>query len=101
MKPATLGICVLTCIAMAGLAQPPSPPSTQPADPGAMDHPKVSHPNVPTVNAEEWPKAKAEDVMSTEAIVAAYYASSSGKAGEARDWNRFKSLFHPDARLIA
>jgi hypothetical protein len=65
-----------------------------------MDHPKVGHPDVPTVS-DAWAKAKIEDVGTPEAIVAAYYASTSGKPGQARDWERFKSLFHPDARLIA
>ncbi len=37
---------------------------------------------------------------SIDAIVTALYASISGPAGEARDWNRFRSLFAPGARLI-
>jgi hypothetical protein len=98
MRSLTIRIGILTCIAMAGLAQPSA---SQPNDSGQIDHPKVDHPSVPVVDPAQWPKAKAEDVMSTEAIVAAYYASSSGKAGESRDWNRFQSLFHPQARLIA
>lgn len=105
MKLATAGMYLMTCVAMAGLGQPPAPPTTPttpPAsEPAQMDHPKVSHPTLPVLNADAWPKAKAEDVSSTEAIVAAYYASTSGKPGQARDWDRFKSLFHPEARLIA
>jgi hypothetical protein len=40
------------------------------------------------------------DVASADAIVKALYEVISGEAGEARDWNRFKNLFAPDARLI-
>jgi hypothetical protein len=47
-----------------------------------------------------WPVAKAEDVKSIEAITAAIYDCISGPAGKARDWDRFRSLFVPDARLM-
>lgn len=47
-----------------------------------------------------WPAAASEDVESVDAIVGAVYDVISGGAGEARDWDRFRSLFHPDARLI-
>ncbi|MGH7458210.1 MAG: hypothetical protein ACREKN_03885 [Longimicrobiaceae bacterium] len=40
------------------------------------------------------------DVRSIDAIVAALYDVISGRVGEPRDWNRFRSLFHPQARLI-
>ena len=46
------------------------------------------------------PAAKPEDVSSPDAILAATYDVISGPPGE-RDWNRFNSLFLPDARLIA
>lgn len=48
----------------------------------------------------DWPKAKAADVASPDALIAALYDSISGPAGQPRDWNRFRSLFLPDARLI-
>ena len=44
--------------------------------------------------------AYASDVASMDAIVAALYASISGDAGVARDWDRFRNLFHPSARLM-
>jgi hypothetical protein len=47
-----------------------------------------------------WPAAKPEDVMSPEAIVNAVYSVISGGKGQARDWDRMRSLFIPDARLI-
>jgi hypothetical protein len=46
------------------------------------------------------PAANPKDVESLDAIVAAVYDVISGPPG-ARDWNRFNSLFAPDARLIA
>jgi len=50
--------------------------------------------------AEAPPAADAADVASIDAIVAAVYDVISGEAGEARDWDRFMSLFIPEARLI-
>lgn len=46
------------------------------------------------------PAASAADVASVDAIIAALYDVISGAAGQKRDWNRFRSLFHPDAKLI-
>lgn len=46
------------------------------------------------------PAAAPEDVESVDAIMAAIYDVISGPAGEPRDWDRFLSLFHPDAKLI-
>jgi len=45
-------------------------------------------------------QAKPEDVNSIEAILAATYDVISGPAGKKRDWDRFRSLFYPGARLI-
>ncbi|MGC1659478.1 MAG: hypothetical protein WA737_05635 [Candidatus Acidiferrales bacterium] len=47
------------------------------------------------------PAANAADVSSPDAIVAAVYDVISGPAGQKRDWNRMRSLFTSDARLIA
>jgi hypothetical protein len=46
------------------------------------------------------PAAKPADVASIDAILDALYAVISGNAGQPRDWNRMRSLFHPGARLI-
>ena len=43
---------------------------------------------------------RAADTASPEAIVAALYEVISGPAGQPRDWDRFRRLFAPDARLI-
>ena len=57
-----------------------------------------SRPNV--AMAESWPDADPDDVESVDSILAALYDVISGPAGEARDWDRFRSLFIPEARLI-
>jgi hypothetical protein len=40
------------------------------------------------------------DVESEEKIITALYEVISGPAGAARNWDRMRSLFHPQARLI-
>lgn len=58
-------------------------------------------PPTPTpVPAAAAPAANPADVATMDAIVASLYNVISGPAG-ARDWNRFRSLFAPGARLIA
>ncbi len=44
--------------------------------------------------------ADPKDVASLDSIMKAVYDVISGDAGKARDWDRFRSLFHKDARLI-
>jgi hypothetical protein len=46
------------------------------------------------------PAARPADVASPDAIIAALYDVISGAAGQKRDWDRFRSLFAPGARLI-
>jgi hypothetical protein len=46
------------------------------------------------------PAAKPADVASPDAIMTATYDVISGPAGQQRDWDRFRSLFVPGARLI-
>ena len=53
-----------------------------------------------TTAARDIPPAAPADVASIDAILDALYAVISGPAGEARDWDRFRSLFAPGARLI-
>jgi hypothetical protein len=48
----------------------------------------------------DWPQAKPEDVKSPEAILNAVYSVISGPKEQQRDWDRMRSLFVPDARLI-
>ncbi|WP_395007327.1 hypothetical protein, partial [Undibacterium sp.] len=45
--------------------------------------------------------AQSDDVKSIDGIVAALYDVISGSVGQARDWNRMRSLFIPEARIMA
>src|SRR5690606_4783515 len=56
--------------------------------------------SIGTANAQTVKEADPKDVGSVDAIMAAVYDVISGDAGKARDWDRFRSLFHKDARLI-
>ena len=70
-------IVLILTIAGAAIAQPPAPPAqptTKQADP--------------------------KDVASLDSIMKAVYDVISGDAGKERDWDRFRTLFHKDARLI-
>jgi hypothetical protein len=81
-RPFTLAAALLL-LSVSVVAQ-----TSKPAPPGSI----AAHP--------DWPKAKAADVSSVDAILASLYDVISGPAGQPRDWNRFRSLFVPDARLI-
>jgi hypothetical protein len=54
----------------------------------------------PSVEKSAPAAVNAGDVSSPDAILAALYDVISGPAGKARDWDRFRSLFLPGARLI-
>ena len=54
----------------------------------------------PAAQAPPAKEADPKDVGSIDAIMTAVYDVISGDAGKARDWDRFRSLFHKDARLI-
>src|SRR5947209_7573751 len=77
-----------TAMAALGLAGVPGARTTF----GAAAQPEPAKPAAVT-------PAKAEDVRSIEAIIAALYDAISGPPG-GRDWYRILSLFHPGARLI-
>ena len=92
MKQANLAtIVVLTLTSIAAIAQAPAPAAPV-AAPAPLVGSIAGHPG--------WPVAKPEDVKSPEAILAAVYNVISGPKGQARDWDRMRSLFVPDARLI-
>jgi hypothetical protein len=85
---------------------PPTKPANHPGQPAAApSKPKgnmpAGHPGTATANAGlNWPKARPEDVASVDAIIKAFYAVPAGEKGEPRDWDRYASLFTPDARMI-
>lgn len=83
MRPALLLLlAALAAPAAAQNAQPaPAPPPAQP------------------VNFSV-PAAADKDVASVDAIIAALYDVISGPVGQARDWNRLRSLFIPEGRMM-
>ena len=54
----------------------------------------------PSIDTLPRPTANPADVRSIDAILAALYDVISGPAGQKRDWNRFRSLLVPNARLM-
>ena len=50
-------------------------------------------------SAVERPPADPADVASVDALMMALYDVISGPADEARDWDRLRSLFHPQGRM--
>lgn len=54
---------------------------------------------LPLVARAQTTDARPEDVASIDAVIAAAYDAISGPAGD-RDWDRFRTLFVDDARLI-
>ncbi|MEQ1607183.1 MAG: hypothetical protein ABL999_20160 [Pyrinomonadaceae bacterium] len=75
MKNLLILISILLVLPFASIAQPPTVSPT----------PKAADP---------------KDVASLDSIMKAVYDVISGDAGKPRDWDRFRSLFHKDARLI-
>jgi hypothetical protein len=80
-----------------------------------FDVPDIAHPTIanfglgtPPAHCESFTDipataasgANPKDVASMDAIVAAVYSAISGPACQHRDWDRFRSLFVPGARLI-
>lgn len=60
----------------------------------------IAHAQAAADSAATRPAARPADVESVDAIIAALYDVISGPAGQARDWDRFRSLFADGARLI-
>jgi hypothetical protein len=44
--------------------------------------------------------SKVDDLKSIDGVITALYGVISGPAGQKRDWDRFKALFAPGARLV-
>lgn len=77
----------------------PIPCDAQSSSPNATTKQELA-PNPPASLASRVPTPKPEDVKSLDAILHAVYDVISGPAGD-RDWNRFRSLFVPEARLTS
>lgn len=54
----------------------------------------------PSVDSTPRPTANPADVASVDAILRSLYDVISGPAGQKRDWDRFRSLMAPNARLM-
>jgi hypothetical protein len=78
-----VGLVIFSAVAACG------PAATNAAEPPSAPSPA------------ERPAPAPGDVASIDGIVTALYDVISGGVGEARDWDRMRSLFHPDGRLIA
>ncbi|MEO6596657.1 MAG: hypothetical protein ABIP94_18060 [Planctomycetota bacterium] len=77
-------------------AQDPKPPATPPTT-APTTTPAATSATPPT---PAQPAAAPADVASVDAITAALYDVISGPAGQKRDWDRMRSLFHKEARLV-
>jgi hypothetical protein len=91
-RPVIAGsLCVAALLlgTIAALAQQPAPP---PGPPVETREARVAPPPPPP--------AAAADVASLDAVIAALYDVISGPAGAPRNWDRFRSLFAPGARLL-
>ena len=97
---------MMTVFAQAPTSPPPSrPPAMPPPPPAPAGMPTTPQPTPPSqtpaaVPAAQAPAADPKDVATMDAVVAALYDVISGPAGQKRNWDRFRSLFVPGARLI-
>jgi len=106
-------ILAIAFLCLAGLtlstqAQTPPPASPPPPPPASL--PPASAPIAPAPSAPsqtpaaaapaQTPAADPKDVATMDSIIAALYDVISGPAGQKRNWDRFRSLFVPGARLI-
>jgi hypothetical protein len=98
---------ILACVAavplLSVMLQSDEPPRVPPNHPTVTPSLPAGHPTtVPAVPDQPLPavEAQAEDVATIDAVIATYYASLSGPKGQARDWDRYRSLFIPDARCV-
>lgn len=85
------------------LAAPAAAQDAKPAPKATGPAPIITSPAPKAVVPDPFagiPAAKPADVASVDSIVAAVYDVISGDKGVKRDWNRFRSLFYPGARMI-
>jgi hypothetical protein len=73
--------------------------SAQPSSAAPRTEPAKPQPPAQDLSSRV-PAAKPDDVNSLDSILKAIYDVISGPAGD-RDWNRFRSLFVPEARLTS
>ena len=96
-----LSACLIFTACHAGAAarvRAQTAPRTQPST-TTQQPSNVNNSNQPAT-ATTTPAADPADVATLDAILAAVYSSISGAKGKTRNWDRFRSLFVPGARLI-
>ena len=89
----SVSIFLAACLC-ATAARAQSATQTKPAQPAPTSTPAQ------TTTTPTTPAANPADVDTIDHILAALYDVISGPAGKQRDWDRFRSLFVPGARLI-
>jgi len=82
LKPLLFALCAIAFLCSVSAQQPAK--SSQPA----------------IEKAASVPAPRSGDVDSVDHVIAAIYDVISGPSGS-RDWDRLRSLFHPDARMIS
>jgi len=84
----SLALITILALAIPATAQTAAPaPAPKPMPASIATHP-------------DWPAAKnPADVDTIDHLMASLYDVISGPAGQQRDWDRFRSLFLPDARM--
>jgi hypothetical protein len=87
MKRSTLAAVLAAVIIIGGVYEARAQTAASPAAPAAAAAPAF--------------QARVADVQSVDGIVAALYDVISGEAGKPRDWDRMRSLFAPEGRLMA
>ena len=102
---AAIAAASLALIAFPAAAQEKAgPPDDQTASPMETPTqpiaPKPAAQSAPADPFASIPAPLPADVASADTIVAALYDVISGDKGVARNWNRFRSLFYPGARMI-
>ncbi len=93
---AAFGAAALACAAAPAFAQDDAEAAAaEPAAEAAAAEPAADDAAAPAMGVDP------ADVESIDAIMAATYDAISGPAGQERDWDRFYSLFAPNATLVA
>ena len=98
LSSALCAICLSVAAQTARQPQPAASPQPTPAQPMTQTQP--TRPATQTAAPDQTPAANPADVATTDSIIAALYDVISGPAGQARDWDRMRSLFAPSGRMV-
>jgi len=99
MRPLLLIFLALAAFPAVSFAQSSSPAPKTDTPNTSKNEAVKKRPTAQDLSARV-PAAKPDDVKSLDSILIAIYDVISGPAGD-RDWNRFRSLFVPEARLTS